>query len=69
MQAGEKMENAGSNPVMSSIFGTTINGFYNQNAIDDTKLNSWITNANGARTEATETVYDIADWNSSQANL
>ncbi|MFL5763549.1 MAG: RHS repeat-associated core domain-containing protein [Bacteroidia bacterium] len=56
-EVGEKYENT-TVTKQPSIFGTTINGFLNLKAIDDTKLLSWVNDTTGKRKEVTSTYYD-----------
>ena len=59
IEVGEKYENhVGGSPQMTSVFGSYVNGFYNNNTIDDTKFQAWITGT-GSRREVTKTYYDL----------
>lgn len=58
VEVGEKYENTSSNPQMRSIFGTNVNGLFNLKAIDDIKLDTWLSSSSGARKEVTKTYYD-----------
>lgn len=58
VEVGEKAENAVTDPQFASIFGTTISNHYNPRAIDDAKLNTWVTTTAPSRTEVTRTHYD-----------
>lgn len=61
VEVGEKLENpstpGSAEPQFSSIFGTTVTGFYNPNVIDDANLLAWI-DGTGARKEVTRSFYD-----------
>ncbi|MBI3518103.1 MAG: hypothetical protein HY062_01930 [Bacteroidetes bacterium] len=59
IEVGEKYENhlTGSTK-FNSIFGSLVNGYYNNNAIDDTKYLTWLTGS-GSRREVTKTYYDV----------
>ena len=56
-EVGEKYENTTASK-QPTIFGTLINGFLNLQAIDDTKLLTWVKDATGARKEVTSTYFD-----------
>ncbi|MBS1650940.1 MAG: hypothetical protein JSU07_02925 [Bacteroidetes bacterium] len=58
-EVGEKYENhtTGSTK-FNSIFGSLVNGYYNNNTIDDAKFLTWITGT-GSRREVTKTYYDV----------
>jgi len=56
-EVGEKSENNIPGNTFDFIFGTNVGLYYNSNAIDDVKLNNWIS-ANGQRIEVTHTFYD-----------
>jgi RHS repeat-associated protein len=56
-EVGEKYENHGGAPQLGSIFGSFVNGLYNNNAIDEGKFSVWI-GGPGDRREVTSTYYD-----------
>ncbi|HXB12397.1 MAG TPA: RHS repeat-associated core domain-containing protein, partial [Bacteroidia bacterium] len=58
IEMGEKAENTTPGINFSSIFGTYVNAFYNPRVIDDSKLNTWVSENSGHRTEVTHTYYD-----------
>lgn len=59
VEVGEKFENhPPGSPQMIGIFGSFVNGYYNNNTIDDSKFMAWITSA-GMRHEVTKTYYDV----------
>jgi hypothetical protein len=57
-EAGEKVENV-SGFGFASVFGTTVNNYFNPKVIDDNNLSTWINDASGQRTEVTHTYYDV----------
>jgi len=57
-EVGQKTDNSGTQPKFTNIFGTYINNYLNLNAIDDGKLNNWISANTGSRKEVTKTYYD-----------
>ncbi len=56
-EVGEKYENQTSYPQMNSIFGSLVNGYYNNSAVDDSKFLAWLASP-GNRREVTKTYYD-----------
>lgn len=57
-EVGEKFENPfGAAAKINNIFGSFVNGHYNNSMIDDAKFMSWI-NGWGVRQEVTKTYYD-----------
>ncbi|MFI5171123.1 MAG: RHS repeat-associated core domain-containing protein, partial [Chitinophagales bacterium] len=64
IESGEKTENSvAGEPNFASIFGSEINGYINQQTIDNTKFNNWIV-ASGIRTEVIQTYYDFQEFTS-----
>jgi len=59
IEVGEKTENAGPNELrFKDVFGTVISNYLNPNAIDDAKLQTWVTGS-GPRKEVTKSYYDF----------
>ena len=57
-EVGEKYENHTGLIKFNSVFGSFVNGYYNNNAIDDAKYLTWVTGS-GSRREVTKTYYDV----------
>jgi len=58
VEVGEKYENhLATTTKFNTVFGSMVNNYFNNNAIDDVKLLAWI-NGPGARHEVTKTYYD-----------
>ncbi|HTA82923.1 MAG TPA: RHS repeat-associated core domain-containing protein [Bacteroidia bacterium] len=60
IEAGQKTENSDAT-LFNTIFGDSIMGFYNPNAISQSKYLTWIKDNTGPRTEVIHTYYDSQD--------
>ncbi|HYG49583.1 MAG TPA: hypothetical protein VD905_01720, partial [Flavobacteriales bacterium] len=60
-EAGEKAENTTPTQQFNSIFGAVVNYFTNPNVIDDTKLQTWVNDVTGNRSQVTRTQYDVPE--------
>ena len=57
-EVGEKTENTTAGNSMRAIFGTTVNGVFNPNVIDDSRMYNWLIDLSGVKKEVTHTFYD-----------